>query len=224
MTEIINRYILVIALLVPSVAWAQDDDFGSWFSVGMSHDISKKLELNVESSLRTDQNSTHIKTALIESGIERELFEIFSLSANYRFSYKDDDQLNYILLHRFYSDLKIRIPIREFDLSGRVRYQREYQINIDDAKDKVPEEYLRFKLGVDYDWPSSPYNPYTSFEIYYPLHQNNSIGIEKRRVQAGIEYKMRNKKSLQLGLLFQEDQYPARSYFYGVTIAYDFSL
>lgn len=216
--------ILFLILCIPSLLWAQESDFGTWWSIGTSHDISKKLELNIEGALRTDKNSSHLKTSLIESGISREFFKFIDLSVNYRFSYNDNNEVNYTIKHRLYSDLKAKVSYNDFDFSTRLRYQREYEQNREKITDELPEEYIRLKFGIDYDWPSSPYNPYTSVDFYYPLDQSVSVNVEKKRIQCGIEYKMRKKRSLKAGFLYQEDIYPSLSHYYGLVFAFNFPL
>ena len=209
---------------MPTLLSAQESDFGTWWSIGASHDLSKKVEVNMETSLRTDNNSSHIKTTLIESGISRKIFDIFSLSLNYRFSYNDNQTINYTIKHRLYSDLKTKVQLGYFDVSSRLRYQREYQQNIDKVEDRLPEEYLRLKFGLNYDWPSSPYNPYASVDFYFPLDKSVTVTTEKRRLQTGVEYKMRKKRTLKVGVLYQQDSYPRLSHYYGLIFAFSLPL
>ena len=162
---------------------------------------------------------------LIQSGISREVFDFLSVGVAYRFSYKDDAWLQYILKHRINGELKLKFPVGSyFDISGRVRYQRDYQVNVDKKEDKLPEDNMRFKIGADYDWPSSPYNPYTSLEFFVPMENTQAIGVEKHRFQVGVDYKLRKGKSLSVGFLYQKDHYPTTTYYYGLTFGYSFSL
>lgn len=221
-----KQYILTILVLSMSLlATAQDQDFGTWWSIGGSHKLMKKTDIDVEGSLRTDNNSTHLKSTLLATGISYSLTKKISTSVNYRFNLQDDYKKGSILEHRFSGEIKGKLPLGYFDFSARGRYQYETLSTIRKESDKIPEEYLRVKLEASYDWPSSPLSPYISMEYFYPLtNERVNISIDKKRIQTGISFKKSKKASIDVGFLYQRGYLPSISEFFATTVSYKYDF
>lgn len=218
----VKKYIISILILSSSlVATAQDQDFGTWWSVEASHKLSKKISAELEGSLRTDDNSTHLKSSMLATGMSYSWTKKISTAINYRFNLQDDYKKGSTSEHRFYGDLKGKLPVGYFEFSARARYQYELLSPIRKESDKLPEEYVRTKIEAAYDWPSSPLTPFVSIEFFFPLsNEERNISIDKKRLQSGVAYKRSKKETIQVGVVYQRGYLPSISEFFATSISY----
>ena len=66
----IRRWGIVLFLIfIPLVAFTQEKDFGIWYGVSAEHNLTKKLEIDLSSNIRTFNNASKIEEAFLEGGI-----------------------------------------------------------------------------------------------------------------------------------------------------------
>lgn len=73
-----------------------------------------------------------------------------------------------------------------------------------DQKSAKTKNYLRSRVGVDYNIRHCPLTPYAHFELTNNL--SNGFSLDKRRVDAGVEYKITKQHRLSLGYVYDNGE------------------
>jgi hypothetical protein len=204
-----TKKLILILLLVcnASISFSQDD-FGIWYSVTAEKKLVKNLGLDVDVNVRTINNASKIEEAFFDIGLSYNLNKYLSAAVSYRFTeFKEKDEL-FHPRHKWFADLKGKLPLGNFDFSARLRFQQRYKTYFRDQNDKESKEAGRIKLKILYNIPSFPVNPYLSSELFFPMFTQSERSVEKNRFMAGIEYKIAKKHSFDLEYMFQRDYFP----------------
>lgn len=203
-----KSFLLVLMLCIASTAFSQNDDFGIWYSVSAEKKLVKKVELDLDANLRTYENASKIEEAFFDIGLTYKFNKFLSAAASYRFTeFKEDDD-SFHPRHKWFADLKGKLPLGDFDISARLRFQQRYKTYFEDENDKESKEVGRIKVKTLYNIPSFPVNPYISAEFFFPMFTKTERDVEKNRFMAGFEYNIAKKHSIELEYMFQRDYLP----------------
>jgi len=219
----IMMVVLMAAITVP--AQAQSDDFGLWTSVEATKKINKKWSVGVESEFRLQDNLGAVGRWTAGIGAAYKPYKWLKFDAGYKFV---DDHLTetytsskgnekwlpyyWSTKHRFYASVTGTLPLGNFRLSLRERWQYTYRPevttacwNITDGEqddDKVKrgkgKNVLRSRLQLAYKIPYSNIEPYVSAEFY------TSDRLDKVRYTAGAEWEINKKHALELFYRYQD--------------------
>src|SRR5450631_1539394 len=111
------RYSFILMLFLPLVAFSQEKDFGIWYGISAEHKLSKKLEIDLASNIRTFENATKIEEAFIEGGASFNLNKYLSFAGSYRLTKSLENNNSYYLRHKYFIDLKGTLPVGDFTVS-----------------------------------------------------------------------------------------------------------
>jgi hypothetical protein len=199
--------LLVLMLCTASISFSQDD-FGLWFEFATEHKLANKLELDLSADLRTYENASKIGEAFLEAGITYKFNKYLSAGASYRYTeFREDDDLLHPR-HKWFATVTGKLPLGNFDISGRFKFQQRYKTYYEDEEDKKPDEHIRIKLKTLYNIPSFPINPYISTEMFIPIFNESNREVDKLRFMAGVEYKISKKHSIEAEYMFERDFFP----------------
>ncbi len=192
-----TKKLLLCFLLIctASITFSQDD-FGIWYSVTAEKKLVKKLGLDLDANVRTYNNASKIDEAFFDIGLTYKFNKYLSAAASYRFTeFKENDDL-FHPRHKWFADLKGKLPLGDFDLSARLRFQQRYKTYFEDENDRESKEVGRIKVKSLYNFPSFPVNPYIAAELFFPMFTETERYVEKSRLMAGVEYNVSKKHSL----------------------------
>jgi predicted porin len=199
--------LLFLMLFQASLAFSQDD-FGIWYSVSAEKKLVKKVVLDFDANVRTYSKASKIDEAFFDIGITYKFNKYLSAAASYRFTeFKEDDNF-FHPRHKWFTDLKGRLPVGNFDFSARLRFQQRYKTYFKNENDRESTEVGRIKVRTLYNIPSFPVNPYISAELFFPMFRQTTRKVEKDRFMAGVEYNISKKHSVDLEYMFQRDFLP----------------
>jgi outer membrane protein assembly factor BamA len=216
-----KKLLLCFLLLCTASITFSQDDFGIWYSVTAEKKLVKNLDLDLDANVRTYNNASRIDEAFFDIGLTYKFNKYLSAAASYRFTeFKEKDDL-FHPRHKWFADLKGRLPLGDFDISARLRFQQRYKTFFQDLNDRESKETCRFKLMVLYDIPSFPVNPYIGAEFFFPIFTQTERFVEKNRFMAGFEYNIGKKHSLELEYMFQRDYLPHISDINIVSVGYN---
>lgn len=213
--------ILFLTLLLSLTAFAQDKDFGIWYGISASHNLNKKLELNLATEIRTFSNAAKIDEVFLEGGLEYGFNKYLAVAGSYRVSKNIEDNNSYYFRHRVFIDLKGSLPAGNFSFSSRLRFQTRTKTYIENEQDKHPDYYGRIKLKAVYKTPTFPVNPYVYAELFLPMFSDKTRTVEKIRYSAGLEFKIVKNHSVDLEYIFQRDYLPHISDISIVSLCYN---
>ena len=103
-------------------------------------------------------------------------------------------------------------------MSARIRFQSQYSGVNTSENGKVPDNYLRTKLSVKYDFEKR-YTPYLSGETFFHLNAPDGILFDNYRLSFGFEYEFTKRSDIQLGYLIDREvqasiEFPIRMFLY----------
>jgi Protein of unknown function (DUF2490) len=203
-----KKLLLSFLLICTSLFSFSQDDFGIWYSVAAEKKLVRKLDLDLDANLRTYNNASKAYEAFLDIGFNYKFNKYLSAAASYRFTeFREKDDL-FHPRHKWFADLKGKLPLGDFEISVRLRFQQRYKTYFQDENDKESKEVGRIKLKIFYDIPSFPVNPYLSSEFFLTMFSGIQRNVEKNRFMAGFEYKIAKKQSIELEYMFQRDFLP----------------
>ena len=151
--------LLILLFGIASISFSQNADFGLWYSITAEKKLIKSLDLNLDANVRTYNNASEIEEAFFDIGLNYKFNKYLSAAVSYRFTeFKEDDE-SFHPRHKWFADLKGKLPLGDFDISSRLRFQQRYKTFIEDENDKESKEVIRFRIKTLYDIPSFPVNP-----------------------------------------------------------------
>jgi hypothetical protein len=195
-------------LFIPLSVYSQEKDFGIWYGISAEHKLAKKLTLDLSTNIRTFENASKIEEAFIEGGVTYNLYKNLSVAGSYRLTKSLENNNSYYLRHKYFFDLKGTIPVGDFSISCRLRYQSLIKNYIQHEVDKYPSYTGRIKVKLVYHTKTFPINPYVYIESFCPMFSKYSGTIGKNRYSAGLEFKITRRQSLETEYIFQRDYEP----------------
>ncbi len=209
MTMTIRKlFFFLFFLLLPLLVYSQNKDFGIWYGISGEHKISKKIEIDLSADIRTFENASRIDEAFVEAGATYSLSKDFSVAGSYRLTKSLENNNSYYLRHKYFFDLKGALPVGDFTLSCRLRYQTLIKNYIQHDVDKYPSYTGRIKMKAVYHTKTFPVNPYVYIESFCPMFSVNSGTIGKIWYSAGLDLKITKKQSAEIEYIFQRDFQP----------------
>lgn len=205
----IKRSLLILILSGLAISgYSQKDDFGIWYGISAEFKIIRKLDLDLSTCVRTFDNASKVEEAFLEAGLSYKFNKYLAAGGAYRFTENNDGNDLFHIRHKWFLDVKGSLPVGNFDLTGRVRFQERYKTYFKDEEDRIPDSHVRCRLKVQYDIPSFPVNPYVSAEVFLPVFAEISRKVDKNRFVLGLEYNISKKHSVEAEYIFQRDYLP----------------
>lgn len=224
MMTIRKHLLLLILLFAPVIAFSQKKDFGIWYSISGEHKLASKLKLDLTADLRTFSNASKIKQGYFDAGLSYKINKLITAGGGYRFIYYYEDDDSFHPRHRWYAEAKAGIPVGDFELSARFRFQETFRTYFKNENDKIPDNHGRIKLNVYYNIPSFPVNPYIAAEFYFPMFTETTRYIDRNRFIAGLEWNISKKNSIDLEFLRQRSFLPKIKDLSVLSISYSFKF
>jgi len=189
-------------LWISLTAFAQENDFGSWFSVELSGKLTKNLSAEFEEEIRLFQNMGKIDRLLTSPGINYKISKFLKTGVGYAWIYGNDlnDEV-WRNRHRFYGYVQGKAELGRFTFSLRERFQTTFY----KEKKQQYRNYLRSKLEVDYDIRGFKGEPYLAAEMHNRLNNPDGNRIENLRYTLGMQYPFSKKLAIDGFLRLNQD-------------------
>jgi hypothetical protein len=222
MTMIKKIFLLIFITSITLAGSSQNDDFGVWMGVDVSHHLFKKIDATLSGTVRTFNNSTKIEQSFIEGGASYELNRIFSMAASYRLSGKIEDNSQYYYRHKLFFDFKGEFQFNRISVSGRARLQTANKTYIEDDEDLETDYTARLKVKASVNLSASSFKPYIYCEPFFPLFTEDGFKVGKNRISAGTIIKITKRSSVDAGYIFQRDYLPHLADEHIISLTYRF--
>jgi len=217
-------YFILFLIIFQLTAYSQEKDFGIWYGISAEHKLSGKLVIDLSAEIRTINNAGKIDEAFLEGGITYGFSKNFAISGAYRLSDNIENNNSYYFQHKFFLDFKGNLPLGNFSINGRIRFQTRTKTYFKDISDDHPDYTGRIKLKIVYKTPTFPLNPYLFVESFTPLFSDKTRTIEKERLGAGLDFSIAKHHSASLEYKFQRDYLPHLSDINVISITYNIKL
>lgn len=175
--------LFVLSLFVFSTK-AQQHRFGSWTELTVSHDVTKKWNVNASVQIRKYPvafNSQYIG----EAGITRELAKRLKAGVGYRFTGLDEGHEQ-----RIQFDASYQIRFKGFQVTDRARYQHEWNYKTETA------DFVRNKLTLKYR-DLKKLTPLLAAEGFYHANFGKQF-VDQLRFFAGADYSFNKRLEMSL--------------------------
>jgi hypothetical protein len=224
MMTIRKWYPVIFLFFLQLTVYSQEKDFGIWYGISAEHKLSGKLVIDLSAEIRTFSNAAKIDEAFMEGGITYAFNKNFAISGAYRFSDNIENNNSYYFQHKFILDLKGNLPLGNFSINGRIRFQTRTKTYFKDISDDHPDYTGRMKIKIVYKTPTFPVNPYLFVESFTPVFSDKTRIIEKERLGAGLDFSITKNHSASLEYIFQRDYLPHLSDINVISITYNIKL
>lgn len=196
--------LLLLALLLPLSAAAQQRDFGTEYSLSASFKIAKGWKLDLSEEIRLTDNSsryTRSESSLMlqYSPLRRQLKPCnmrWRIGAGYAFLNKQNSQLRFYCQHRFVLQSSLSRDFDPFRLTLRLRWQSNYRNPAAGSYRLNPQNYLRLRAAVRFGQPDSPWSFDLSDECLCRTGDPKGNFIDENRLILSASRQLDRTKSL----------------------------
>ena len=188
---------ILLLLFFSFSAFAQENDFQTWYSVSLNKKIIKKTNLFIKTGLRLRENSSLYAKQFTDLKVKHKYNKRFSYAVGYRDINKWDIALNISNQNRFYADVNYKNKFsKRFSYAIRNRWQTQgdlfgYKMT------------LRQKFGLDYNIKKTKLSPSISTEYFFTMED----GINKLRSTIALGYPLSKKLDFELTYRIQQEFY-----------------
>ena len=152
--NIIYRFFLVLLFSIVQNSYAQNlSDTEGWSSIEVGLNISNKLSFSVSEHLRYRNNISTMSSYFTQLETSYEIFKDFNLGGGVRFIRKNDDVGNIQGLEthfRYQFEINYKHDLKMLTLFYRLRYQHKNELGLPKEEVNIPNEYIRFRMGLGY--------------------------------------------------------------------------
>ena len=195
-------------------AFAQENDFQSWYSVSLNKKIIKKTNLAVKTGLRLRENSSLYAKQFTDVKIKRKYYKRISYAVGYRYINSWDIALNISNQNRFYADINYKNKLsKRFSYAVRNRWQTSGDLY-------GYKMTLRQKFALEYNIRKTKLSPSIAAEYFLTLED----GINKLRSTIALGYPLNKKLDFELAYRIQHEFYvnnPETLFIFEGKLAYD---
>lgn len=193
--------IAVLAVFLALSAVAQSGP-STWVELGFSKKIVRNLKAEFYPELRLF-NDFKVDAYMLEGGLSYKLHDYLTVAGYYRYKNTNDYKPNRDVYvwessSRFAFDAKTGLDIDRFNVSFRLRYTNEAEI---DNPDEGRYSFFRYRGKIDYDIKGSKFIPTASIEAFHDLDANY---FEKIRYTGGVAYPLNKDNELSLFYRLQD--------------------
>lgn len=216
---------LAFTFLMPVLVAGQKTDFGIWYEVKAEKKIIDNLRFDLEASIRTDQNASHIDKFYLEPGLRYKFNDYLAAGLYYRLTEQKENDGNYHPRHRWFMQVKGTAPsVYRFTLAARYRIQQQFKTYIKDPDDEVPGWYQRLRFELDYNIKGIPLKPYVNAEMHFQLFSPNEYTVDKWRSMIGAEYTLNKKHTFGLEYIYNDSRVTKPAYMNLIGVTYSIKL
>lgn len=196
-----RKLLLIMAIFSALIVTAQRQDFHTWWSVNIEGEMFNRIDYEISPEIRLFQNSTSLKSGLIDVDLSSPITKNIRIGGKYRFQSKYYYNNENYLANRFNVYGQFSYKIKRFRLKYRAMYQWEYfGLNTREYGD-IPFQEHRHKLTVSYYRKRWALRPVIAGELFF-LHKPDFVVRERKyRLSAGLSYRIT--ESLNAGLHYK---------------------
>ena len=227
MTMIRKSAFIICAILFSITLAGQKTDYGLWYEVEAEKDIYKGLRFDLEASMRTDQNGSHIEKFYFEPGLRYKFNDYFAAGFYYRFTEQEEKNERFHPRHRWFFQMKGTTPkVARFTLAVRYRLQEQFKTYVKNPEDEVedPEWYQRVRFELKYNIKGMPLKPYINSEIFNRLSDPTDYLADKWRTMIGIEYTLNKKHTFGIEYIYNDSKVTKPAYMNLLGLTYSIKL
>ena len=192
-----NKYILLLAFLLPFTAFSQESNLGNWLIYIGSKKLDNKWNIHHEVQYRNYNAIGDLEQLLLRTGVGKNLTDgNNNLLLGYGFirseNYTNEEDKIVINEHRIFQQFITKQSIGKLGIQHRYRFEQRFVE--DDFK-------LRFRYFLGISYPLTDQFYLSSYnEIFLNTVQN---AFDRHRLYGGLGYKLSDRIKIELGYMNQ---------------------
>jgi hypothetical protein len=196
--ELFVKLLLLNIFLLANINFAQtegDKDWASWNTIGVEYKLNDKWSFGIEEQFRLKENFSAVDNFFTQLSADYEFFKGFEVGVGIRYIRENDNKGNiqgYENYFRFQFDAKYKHKINNFKIGYRLRYQNKNELGVSYDEGDYPNQNIRFKTSIAYNFKNWNLDPKFSAEIFNRFQEGKENGFNKYRLTLGTDYKMKN--------------------------------
>lgn len=208
--NIFFRLFLVLLFSTVQNSFAQNlSDTEGWSSIEVGLNISKKLSFSVSEHLRYRNKISTMSNYFTQLETSYELFKDFNLGGGVRFIRENDDVGNIQGLEthfRYQFEINYKHDLKMLTLFYRLRYQHKNEIGLPEEEVNIPNEYIRFRMGLGYKLDDPAIGLRLKGELFNQIQKENlENGFNRYRLTFDTYKKFKNFGKVTLFYGFQKN-------------------
>ncbi|MEP3836063.1 MAG: DUF2490 domain-containing protein [Algibacter sp.] len=190
--------VILVSVLLTNNTYAQTEDtgdWGLWSTIGLKYKLNKKWSFGLEEQLRLKEDFSVVDEYFTQLEADYEIFKNFKFGGGIRYIRENDNQGNiqgYENHFRFNLDANYKHKLNRVTLSYRLRYQNKNELGISSTDGDYPNQNLRLKTAVKYNFKNWRLDPKFSAEIFNRFQEGEGNRFSKYRLTFGTDYKIKN--------------------------------
>ena len=208
--NIFFRLFLVLLFSTVQNSFAQNlSDTEGWSSIEVGLNISKKLSFSVSEHLRYRNKISTMSNYFTQLETSYELLKDFNLGGGVRFIRENDDVGNIQGLEthfRYQFEMNYKHDLKMLTLFYRLRYQHKNEIGLPEEEVNIPNEYIRFRMGLGYKLDDPAIGLRLKGELFNQIQKENlENGFNRYRLTFDTYKKFKNFGKVTLFYGFQKN-------------------
>ena len=208
--NIFFRLFLVLLFSTVQNSFAQNlSDTEGWSSIEVGLNISKKLSFSVSEHLRYRNKISTMSNYFTQLETSYQLFKDFNLGGGVRFIRENDDVGNIQGLEthfRYQFEINYKHDLKMLTLFYRLRYQHKNELGLPKEKVNIPNEYIRFRMGLGYKLNDLGIGLRLKGELFNQIQKENlENGFNRYRLTLDTYKKFKNFGKVTLFYGFQKN-------------------
>jgi hypothetical protein len=218
---------IFMIIITQSLMSQSDNQIEGWGIAEVSIKATKKISINVAEHVRYKNDFSVLDKYFTQVSFNYELFKDFKVGVKGRFISDNDTEGNIQGLDskfRYQTDISYKYDVGIVDLTYRLSYQNSNELGISD----IPNQFARFRTGVNYKIKSIKTVVKIEGELFNQFKkENQDNGINLYRLTMKLNHKIKGNNEIGLFYRIQKDidrEDPVNRKIIGFKFAHKFDL
>ena len=196
---------IFMIIITQSLMSQSDNQIEGWGIAEVSIKATKKISINVAEHVRYKNDFSVLDKYFTQVSFNYELFKDFKVGVKGRFISDNDTEGNIQGLDskfRYQTDISYKYDVGIVDLTYRLSYQNSNELGISD----IPNQFARFRTGVNYKIKSIKTVVKIEGELFNQFKkENQDNGINLYRLTMKLNHKIKGNNEIGLFYRIQKD-------------------
>lgn len=194
----------LLSVSYTTVAQQYVDDAAVWINIYLEKKMNKHIDIHLNQQNRFNDNVTEHGNSYADLGLTYNFNKNIGLMADYVFIERRKLDNSYSTRHQFYAAFLVKKEIGKWKFIYRNMIQSQVKNVYSSYDGAVPVWQNRNKITLKYQL-NKRFTFYSAQELYLPLYQAKSRGLNRSRTFGGLFYKLTKYTELEGYFMYQHE-------------------
>ena len=198
-------FICLIASLQILIAQTDEEGLEGWGIAEVSIKATKKISIDISEHVRYKYDVSTLDNYFTQIGVNFEIFKDLKIGTKARFITENDSEGNVQGLEshfRYQGEVSYKHDMGKIGISYRLRYQNKNELGVFD----IPNEYIRFRMGLNHKIKSIKSALKIEGELFNQFKKGNEDnGLNRYRLTMKLEHRLKGDNEIAIFYRIQED-------------------